>query len=85
MQCRGTVAPRMYTTLSPCTMCSGAIILFGIRRVVIGENTTFVGGEDFLASRGVEIVNLDSEECKNLMTKFIRSNLEVWNEDIGEG
>jgi len=65
-------------------MCSGAIILFGIRRVVIGENTTFVGGEDFLISRGVEIVNLDSTECKDLMAKFIRTKPEVWNEDIGE-
>jgi len=74
----------IYTTLSPCTMCSGAIILFGIRRVVIGENTTFVGGEDILISRAVEIVNLDSAECKDLMTKFIGTRPEVWNEDIGE-
>jgi len=74
----------IYTTLSPCTMCSGAIILFGIRRVVMGENTTFVGGEDFLVSRGVEIVNLDLTECKELMTKFIQTKPEVWNEDIGE-
>lgn len=75
---------RMYTTLSPCTMCSGAIILFGIRRVVLGENTTFVGGEDILVSRGVEVINLDSAECKNLMVKFIEAKPEVWNEDIGE-
>ncbi|KAF9646562.1 cytosine deaminase [Thelephora ganbajun] len=75
----------MYTTLSPCAMCSGAIILFGIRRVVMGENTTFVGGEDFLASRGVEIINLDLAECKDLMSKFIDAKPEVWNEDIGEG
>jgi len=74
----------MYTTLSPCTMCSGAIILFGIRRVVMGENTTFVGGEDYLISRGVEIINLDSDECKDLMKKFIEAKPEVWNEDIGE-
>jgi len=74
----------MYTTLSPCTMCSGAIILFGIRRVVLGENTTFVGGEDFLTSRGVEIINLDSTECKELMAKFIQAKPGVWNEDIGE-
>jgi len=78
------IVRRMYTTLSPCTMCSGAIILFGIRRVVIGENATFVGGEDFLVSRGVEIVNLDSTECKDLMTGFIEAKPEVWNEDIGQ-
>jgi len=74
----------LYTTLSPCTMCSGAIILFGIRRVVLGENATFVGGEDFLISRGIEIINLDLKECKDLMTKFIEAKPEVWNEDIGE-
>jgi len=74
----------IYTTLSPCTMCSGAIVLFGIRRVVMGENTTFVGGEDLLNSRGVEVVNLDSTECKTLMTKFIQAKPEVWNEDVGE-
>jgi len=74
----------MYTTLSPCTMCSGAVILFGIPRVVMGENTTLVGGEDFLNSRGVEIVNLDSTECKDLMMKFIQAKPEVWKEDIGE-
>lgn len=74
----------MYTTLSPCTMCSGAIILFGVRRVVLGENATFVGGEDILVSRGVEVINLDSAECKHLMAKFIEAKPEVWNEDIGE-
>ncbi|KAF9792604.1 cytosine deaminase [Thelephora terrestris] len=74
----------MYTTLSPCTMCSGAIVLFGIRRVVLGENTTFVGGEDILISRGVEIINLDLTECKELMIKFTEAAPEVWNEDIGE-
>jgi cytosine deaminase len=74
----------MYTTLSPCDMCSGAILLYGIPRVVMGENRTFVGGEDYLRSRGVEVVNLDSAECVELMNEFIAAHPEVWNEDIGE-
>jgi len=74
----------IYTTLSPCTMCSGAVVLFGISRVVMGENSTFVGGEDFLKSRGVEVVNLDLDECKQLMKDFIDKYPEIWNEDIGE-
>lgn len=74
----------MYTTLSPCDMCTGAILLYGIPRVVIGENRTFMGGEDHLRSRGVEVVNLDSEECVELMRDFIAARPEVWNEDIGE-
>ena len=73
----------MYTTLSPCDMCTGAILLYGIPRVVIGENRTFVGGEDYLRSRGVEVVNLDSEACVELMRAFIAGHPEVWNEDIG--
>lgn len=74
----------MYTTLSPCDMCSGAILLYGIPRVVMGENRTFVGGEDLLRSRGVEVVNLDSEECLELLGGFIAEHPEIWNEDIGE-
>jgi len=74
----------MYTTLSPCDMCTGTILLYGIPRVVMGENETFVGGEDYLRSRGVEVVNLDSEECKQLMRDFIRDHPDIWNEDIGE-
>ena len=74
----------MYTTLSPCDMCTGAILLYGIPRVVIGENTTFVGGEGYLRQRGVEVVNLDSAECKQLMVDFIAASPELWNEDIGE-
>ena len=74
----------MYTTLSPCDMCTGAILLYGIPRVVIGENRTFMGGEDYLRSRGVEVVNIDSEECVELMRDFIAAHPEVWNEDIGE-
>ena len=74
----------MYTTLSPCDMCSGAILLYGIPRVVIGENVTFMGADDHLRSRGVEVVVSDDEECKALMREFIAANPELWNEDIGE-
>lgn len=61
----------MYTTLSPCDMCTGACIMYGISRVVMGENRTFVGGDDYLRQRGVEVVNLDNQECYELMQKFI--------------
>ena len=74
----------MYTTLSPCDMCTGAILLYGIPRVVIGENRTFVGGEAYLRSRGVEIVNLDSDACVALMREFMARRPDIWNEDIGE-
>ena len=74
----------MYTTLSPCDMCTGAILLYGIPRVVMGENRTYVGGEDLLRSRGVEVVNLDSDECHELLQGFVREHPEIWNEDIGE-
>lgn len=74
----------MYTTLSPCDMCTGAILLYGIPRVVLGENRTFMGAEDLLRSRGVEVVNLESDECFELMREFIAANPAAWNEDIGE-
>lgn len=74
----------MATTLSPCDMCTGAILLYGIPRLVIGENRTFLGGEDLLRARGVELVNLDSGECRSLMLDFIAEHPDVWNEDIGE-
>src|SRR5215207_7224549 len=74
----------MYTTLSPCDMCTGAILLYGIPRVVLGENRTFLGAEDLLRAHGVEVVNLDSEECYRLMQEFIAEHPELWNEDIGE-
>ena len=73
----------MYTTLSPCDMCTGAILLYGIPRVVLGENVTFLGGEDLLRARGVEVVDLDSAECRDLMTRFIAEHPALWNEDIG--
>ena len=74
----------MYTTLSPCDMCTGAVLLYGIPRVVVGENATFMGAEDLLRSRGVEVVVADDEECVALMRAFIEANPRLWNEDIGE-
>ena len=74
----------LYSTLSPCDMCSGAILLYGIPKVVIGENRTFQGPEDYLRSRGVEFEILDDPDCVQLMTDFIRDKPELWNEDIGE-
>ncbi|KAG2167638.1 cytosine deaminase [Aureobasidium pullulans] len=74
----------MYTTLSPCDMCTGACILYKVKRVVLGENKTFVGGEDYLKQRGIEVVNVNSAECEDLMKKFINEHPEEWNEDIGE-
>lgn len=76
-------ASTVYTTLSPCAMCSGAILLYGIRRVVIGENRTFMGEEELLRSRGVEVVVLDDARCRQLMERFIAAHPQVWNEDIG--
>jgi cytosine deaminase len=77
---RGTT---MVTTLSPCWYCSGLIRQFGISRVVIGEARTFVGGHDWLAENGVEVVLLDDERCVRMMTEFIAAHPELWNEDIG--
>ena len=73
----------MYTTLSPCHMCTGAILLYGIPRVVIGENRTFVGAEDLLRQHGVEVVVADDPMCVELMTRFIADQPALWNEDIG--
>jgi cytosine/creatinine deaminase len=74
----------LYTTLSPCAMCSGAILLYGIPRVIIGENRTFQGEEELLRSRGVEVIVLDDPECIALMEAFIRQKPDLWYEDIGE-
>ncbi len=74
----------MVTTLSPCDMCTGAILLYKIPRVIIGENSTFYGGEDYLRERGVDVVVLDSAECVQMMTDFIAEEPSLWNEDIGE-
>lgn len=73
----------LYTTLSPCAMCSGAILLYGIPRMVVGENQTFMGEEELLRARGVAVEVLQNEECIRLMQEFIRQNPTLWNEDIG--
>src|SRR5213593_584551 len=73
----------IYTTLSPCAMCSGAILLYGIPRVVIGENQTFLGEEELLRSRGVNIDVFQDQTCIDLMAEFIREHPALWNEDIG--
>jgi cytosine/creatinine deaminase len=74
----------LYSTLSPCDMCSGTALLYKIPRIVIGENRTFRGPEEYVRSRGVELTILDDAECVRLMQEFIRSRPELWNEDIGE-
>ena len=74
----------LYTTLSPCAMCSGAILLYGIPRVIVGENRTFMGEEELLRSRGVEVQVLQDPACIALMERFIAEHPALWNEDIGE-
>ena len=74
----------LYSTLSPCDMCSGAVLLYGIPKVVIGENRTFCGPEEYVRSRGVEVVIVDNQECRQLMETFIKNYPELWYEDIGE-
>jgi creatinine deaminase len=78
---RGTV---LYSTLMPCYLCAGAVVQFGIKKVVAGESETFPGAKEFMESHGVEVINLDLEECKQLMREFIAENPELWNEDIGK-
>ena len=74
----------LYTTLSPCSMCSGAILLYGIPKVIVGENKTFMGEEDWLRSKGVEIEVVNDAECIDMMETFTLEKPELWNEDIGE-
>ncbi|MBJ7880422.1 nucleoside deaminase [Gelidibacter salicanalis] len=74
----------LYTTLSPCSMCSGTILLYGIPKVIIAENKTFMGEEELLTSRGVDVTVLENQECIDLMNQFIAEKPELWNEDIGE-
>jgi len=74
----------IYTTLSPCPMCTGAILLYGIPKVIIGENKTFMGAEELLRQNGVEVIVLNDAECIILMKNFIMDNPNLWNEDIGE-
>ena len=75
---------KLYSTLSPCDMCSGTALLYGIPQIVIGENRTFQGPEEYLCSRGVQLEVLDNQECYNLMQQFIAKHPNLWNEDIGE-
>lgn len=74
----------LYTTLSPCSMCSGAIVLYGIPRVIVGENRSFMGEEEWLRSRGATVEVLQDQECTTMMKEFIDVHPELWNEDIGE-
>lgn len=74
----------LYSTLMPCYLCSGAIVQFGIKKVIAGENETFQGAKEFLESKGVEVIDLDLEECKQLIRGFIELNEKLWLEDIGE-
>jgi creatinine deaminase len=74
----------IYSTLSPCPMCSGAIILYKIPRVVVGENHTFLGAEDYMRSNGIHVDVVQDAECIQLMAEFISANPQLWNEDIGE-
>lgn len=74
----------LYSTLMPCYFCAGAVVQFGIKRVVVGESKTFPGAREFMEGHGVEVIDLDLMECKELMDEYIRANPEVWSEDIGE-
>jgi len=74
----------MYTTLSPCSMCSGAMILYGIPKVVIGENKNYIGEEEWLKSKGIDVIVLDDSECVKMMSDFIENDPALWNEDIGQ-
>ena len=74
----------LYSTLMPCYLCAGAIVQFGIKKVVAGESETFSGARDFMQSQGVEVIDLGLNECKQMMKDFIQKNPELWNEDIGE-
>jgi len=74
----------LYSTLMPCYLCAGAVVQFGIPKVVAGESETFPGARDFMESHGVQVIDLNDETCKQLMRNFIAANPELWNEDIGE-
>ena len=73
----------LYSTLMPCYLCSGAVVQFGIRKVIVGESRTFPGGPEFMRAHGVEVIDLDLPECVEMMRKFISENPQLWNEDIG--
>lgn len=77
---KGTI---LYSTLMPCYLCAGAVVQFGIKKVIAGESETFSGAKEFMESHGVEVIDLNSQECKQMMTQFIQENPKLWNEDIG--
>ncbi len=74
----------LYSTLMPCYLCAGAVVQFGIKKVLVGESETFSGARDFFESHGVEVIDLNIDECKQLMKTFIENNSKLWKEDIGE-
>lgn len=74
----------LYSTLMPCYLCAGAVVQFGIKKVIAGESATFPGAKEFMESHGVEIIDLNLDECKQLMSDFIQKNSQLWNEDIGK-
>ncbi len=73
----------LYSTLMPCYLCAGAVVQFGIKKVIVGESATFPGAREFMEAHGVEVIDLNLDECKQLMSKFIQGNPQLWNEDIG--
>ena len=73
----------LYSTLMPCYLCAGAVVQFGIKKVIAGESQTFPGAREFMESHGVEVIDLNLDECKHLMSEFIQNNPQLWNEDIG--
>jgi len=74
----------LYSTLMPCYLCAGAVVQFGIKKVIAGESATFPGAKEFMESHGVEVIDLNLDECKRLMSDFIQGNPQLWNEDIGK-
>lgn len=74
----------LYSTLMPCYLCAGAVVQFGIRKVIVGESRTFPGAQEFMEAHGVEVIDLDLASCRQLMTDFIQGNPTLWNEDIGQ-
>jgi cytosine/creatinine deaminase len=74
----------LYSTLMPCYLCAGAVVQFGIKKVIVGESETFPGAEELLARHGVQVINLNLDECKEIMKQFIKENQKLWNEDIGK-
>jgi cytosine deaminase len=74
----------LYSTLMPCYLCAGAVVQFGIKKVVVGESRTFPGAKEFMVAHGIEVIDLDLDECEQMMSQFIETNPQLWNEDIGK-